>query len=151
MQYWRVPMQWWLHLSSDFEPNSWTFFNHFNHILYNMALWFSSSYNAFIYRLTYTEVTGFKEACNNQKAIAMYFSTTENFLFHFLTVQSSARRWRSSEKPFPPWIPQLYCFPLGEHVTISDLPHPSLVMVSPYVSLFTFRTGWCVLALRLHL
>ena len=106
MQYWRVPMQWWLHLSSDFGPNSCTFFNHFNHILYNIAIWFSSSYNAFIYRLTYTEVTGFKEACNNQKAIAMYFSTTENFLFHFLTVQSSARRWRSSEKPFPPWIPQ---------------------------------------------
>ena len=103
-------MQWWLHLSSDFGPNSCTFFNHFNHILYNIAIWFSSSYNAFIYRLTYTEVTGFKEACTNQKAIAMYFSTTEKFLFHFLTVQSSAKRWRSSEKPFPPWIPQLIIY-----------------------------------------
>lgn len=71
-----------------------------------MALLFSSSYNAFIYSLTYTKFTGFKVACNNEKAIAMYFSTTENFLFHFLMVQSSARRWRSSEKPFPPWIPQ---------------------------------------------
>ena len=29
---------------------------------------------------------------------------------------------------------RLYCFPLGEHVTISDLPHPSLVMVSPSIS-----------------
>ena len=81
-----------------------------------MALLFSSSYNAFIYRLTYTEATGFKVAWNNQKAIAMYFSTTENFLFHFLTVQSSARRWRSSEKPFPPWIPQ---FPEGVFVTFA--------------------------------
>ena len=100
-------MQLWRHLSLDFEPNSQMFFNHFNYFLYNMTLHFSWSNNAFWYILTHTEVIYFQVSCNHKKLEEMWISCTENFLFDFLMVQSFTNRWRSSAKPFPPWIAEL--------------------------------------------
>ena len=85
-------MHLWLHLSSDFEPNSPTFFYHFHQNLYIKDMYFSCSYNAFEYILTHTEVICLKVSCNLQKVEERYFSSTENFLFNFLMVQSPARR-----------------------------------------------------------
>ena len=67
-------------------------------------MYFSCSYNAFEHILAHTEVICLKVSCNPQKVVERYFSSTENFLFNFLMVQSPAGRWRSSAKPFPPWI-----------------------------------------------
>ena len=65
----------------------------------NITLYIFSSLGALTYILTHTEVTCFKVISNYQKVVEMYFSSTENFLFHFLLMQSTANRWRPSAKP----------------------------------------------------
>ena len=78
-----------------------TYFTIFLKILSNIILYFSSSLGALHYILPHTKVTCFKVISNNQKIVEMHFSSTENFLFHFLIVPSSATSWRPSAKPLP--------------------------------------------------
>ena len=68
------------------------YFYSFLKFLGNITLWFSSSLGALNYILTHTEVTCFKGISNYEKVVEMYFSSTENFLFHFLLMQSTANR-----------------------------------------------------------
>ena len=74
------------------------YFYSFLKFLGNITLWFSSSLGALNYILTHTEVTCYKVISNYQKVVEMYFSSTENFLFHFLFMQSTAHRWQPSAK-----------------------------------------------------
>ena len=53
--------------------------------------------------------------CNHQKSVILLFSSTENFLFHFLIVLSSASSWRPSIKPLPPWIAEYLHFWNGDN------------------------------------
>ena len=54
----------------------------------------------------------------------LLISSTENFLFHFLMVLSSASSWRPSVKPFPPWIAQFTQSNTCDHASfVGKCPH----------------------------
>ena len=83
------------HLYDVFEIKDVSICNYFYSFLKffsNITLNIFSSLGALNNILTHTEVTCFKVISNYKKVVEMYFSSTENFLFHFLFMQSTDNR-----------------------------------------------------------